>query len=173
MAEVLSTGYAVEYICRVVDETDGQESIPVSATMAETNLNGKSSTKSNGKRSAANASDSKTDVYLNSALNVAMPALNGFTDGVAGQMIGKGRQVLSLTKAVAAGSVGGIIGAAAPLAAWGIGELVKAFQNQKAKNDSLAESIDDTNFARQIAGLDKINYTRSGITGKVIVEDYR
>ena len=88
-------------------------------------------------------------------------------------MIGKGRQVLSLTKAVAAGSVGGIIGAAAPLAAWGIGELVKAFQNQKAKNDSLAESIDDTNFARQIAGLDKINYTRSGITGKVIVEDYR
>ncbi len=173
MAEILNPGYAVEYICRVVDETGGQESVPETATMAETNLNGKSSG-TGGTKSASDASGSKTNVLLNSALNVATPALNGITDGVAGQVIGKGRQILNLTKAIAKGAgLASVIGAAAPLAAWGIGQLISAAQKEKAKNDDIADSIEKTNFQRQIQGLEKINYTRSGLFGKVIVEDYR
>ena len=175
MVEIMGGGYAAEYICRVVDETDGKESIPETATMAETNLNGKAkSGGKNGKKSAKDASESKTDAYWNAALQVAMPALNGFTDGVAGQVIGKTKQVLNLTKVIAAGAgAGAIAGAAAPLAAWGVSEMIKAFQNAKAKNDALADSLDANNFQRQIAGLDKINYTRSGLTGKVRMEETR
>ena len=175
MAEIMGGGYAVEYICRVVDETDGKESIPETATMAETNLNGNGkSGKSGGKTDARGASESKTDAYWNAALQVAMPALNGFTDGVAGQVIGKGRQVLNLGKVLAAGAgAGAIAGAAAPLAAWGVSELIKSFQNAKAKNDALADSLDANNFQRQLAGLDKINYTRSGLTGKIRMEETR
>lgn len=175
MQEILSGGYAVEYICRVSDETDGKESIPETATMAETNLNGKAKSGSkNGKKSAKDASETKTDAYWNAALQVAMPVLNGFSDGVAGQVIGKTKQVLNLTKVIAAGAgAGAIAGAAAPLAAWGVSEMIKAFQNAKAKNDALADSLDANNFQRQIAGLDKINYTRSGLTGKVRMEETR
>lgn len=175
MAEVLSGGYAVEYICRVVDETDGKESVADTATMAEANLNGKGKSGSTGGKSGnKTASESKTDVYRNAALQVAMPALNGLTDGVAGQVIGKGRQVLNLGKVIAAGAgAGAIAGAAAPLVAWGVSEAIKAYQNAKTKNDALAQSIDATNFARKLAGLNTINYTRTGITGKVRIEEER
>ncbi len=174
MTEIFDNGYAVEYICRIIDETGGNESVPASAVTAETNVNGKNSTRKGGSRSAADASGSKTNVYLNSALNVAMPALNGLTDGIAGQVIGKGRQVINLAQMLIKGAgVASVIGAAAPLVAWGIGTAIQAFQEAKQKNDALAESIDSTNFQRQLAGLEKINYKRSGLTGKVIVEDYR
>ena len=175
MAEIMGGGYAVEYICRVVDETDGKESIPETATMAETNLNGKgkSDTKG-GKSGAGGAAESKTDAYWNAALQVAMPALNGFTDGVAGQVIGKGKQVLNLTKVLAAGAgAGAIAGAAAPLIAEAVAAAIRAFQNARAKNDALADSLEANNFQRQLAGLDKINYTRSGLTGKIRMEETR
>lgn len=175
MAEVLSGGYSVEYICRVVDETSGQESVPETATMAESNLNGKGKKGgSSGKKGAGNASDSKTDAYLNPALSVAMPALNGFTDGVAGQVVGKGRQVLNVGKQIAKGAgAAAIFGAAAPLLAWGVGELISSYNSARSANDALADSIDKTNFRRQLAGMGKINYTRSGITGKVRLEEDR
>jgi len=173
MAEVLSGGCSVEYICRIADETSGQESVPETGTMAESNLNGKGK-KGGGKKGADNASNSKTDAYLNPALSVAMPALNGFTDGVAGQVVGKGRQVLNLGKQITKGAgAAAVFGAAAPLLAWGIGELINKFSSARSANDALADSIDKTNFRRQLAGMGKINYTRSGITGQVRLEEDR
>lgn len=171
--EAMSGGYAVEYICRIVDETDGQESIPESATMAQTNLNGKSGGDKGGKKGAKDAADTKTNINLNPALQVAMPVLNGLTDGVAGKVIGKGKQVYSLVSAAATGSVSGIIGAASSIAAMAIGEIVKAVQNEKAKNDALAESLDATNFQRQLAGMNKINYSRDGLMGRIRFEEER
>lgn len=171
--EVMNGGYAVEYICRVVDQTNGQESVPESATMAQTNLHGKASS-SGGTKAVQDASQSKTDSLLNPTLQVAMPVLNGLTDGMAGQVIGKGKQVARIAGAISAGvGAAAILGAAAPLIAGLVSEAVQAFMNAKAQNDAIAQSIDDTNLRRQIAGLEKINYTRSGITGKVRMEEYR
>lgn len=173
MTEILSGGYAVEYICRVIDETDGQESVPATPTMAQTNLNGKGKSGSTGgKKGATDASQSKTGAYFNTALQVAMPALNGVTDGMAGQVIGKGKQVVNVVNAAGRG-VGAVFGALAPLLAWGVGELVGAYRNAKAKNDAIAESLDATNLRRSMAGLEKINYTRSGLTGQIRMEEYR
>jgi hypothetical protein len=174
MVEIFGGGFAVEYICRVVDETDGQESVPATPTMAQTNLNGKGKNRSGGKKSAADASDSKTSTVLNSSLQVAMPVLNGATDGIAGQVIGKSKQVLNVGKAIASGAgKAAIFGAIAPLIALGVAEAVQAYQNNKAKNDALAQSIDETNLKRQMAGLEKINYTRSKFTGKIRMEEKR
>ena len=171
--EVLNGGYAVEYICYVVDQTNGQESVPASATMAQTNLNGKVSS-AGGANAAQDAQRSKTDIQWNSALQVAMPALNGLTDGMAGQVIGRGRQVIRVANTVGAGrGFGAVLGAAAPLLAWGVSELINAYQSSKAENDAIAENIDQTNLRRSMAGLSKINYTRSGLTGAVRMEEYR
>lgn len=171
MQEVFSGGYAVEYICRVIDQTDGKESVPETATVAQTNLNGKGSGGKGGKKGADNASQSKTNAYLNSALQVAMPALNGVTDGVAAQVVGKSRQIVNVGSKIASGAgTAAIFGALAPLIAWGVSEAIQKIQNDKAKNDATAQSIDKTNVARTAAGLDKINYTRTGITGKIRME---
>lgn len=172
--EISGEGYAVEYICRVTDETDGKENIPETATMAQTNLNGKGKGVVSGKKSADDASESKTNAYLNSSLRVAMPVLNGMTDGVASQAIGKGKQIVNIGKAMAKGAgTAAIVGALAPLIAEAVAKGVQAFQNTKAKNDALAESIDDLNLQRQMAGMEKIGYTRKGLTGKVHMEEER
>lgn len=174
MAEVMSGGYAVEYICRVIDETDGKESIAETTTVAEKNLNGKKKSKGSGKKGAEDAKESKTDAYLNSSLQIAMPALNGLTDGVAGQVIGKSKQVLNLgNKIVSGAGTAAIMGAAAPLIAAAVAKAVQAFQNEKAKNDAIAASIDATNLQRQMAGLKKINYTQSKITRKIEIKETR
>lgn len=103
-----------------------------------------------------------------------MPVLNGATDGIAGQVIGKSKQVLNVGKAIASGAgKAAIFGAIAPLIALGVAEAVQAYQNNKAKNDALAQSIDETNLKRQMAGLEKINYTRSKFTGKIRMEEKR
>lgn len=169
--EVMNGGYAVEYICRVVDQTGGQESVPESATMAQNALHGKTYN-NDGKKAAQDASQSKTDVYFNQALQIAMPALNGVTDGMAGQVIGKSRQIINVGKAAGKGA-GTVFGALAPLLTWGVSELIGAYRNAKAKNDAIAESIDATNVRRSMAGLEKIKYTRSGLTGTIRLEEQR
>lgn len=172
--EVFSGGYAVEYICRVTDETDGKESVPETATVAQTNLNGKNKGMASGSKSAKDASDSKTNTYLNSSLQVSMPVLNGLTDGVAGQVIGQGKQALNVGKAIVSGTgKAAIVGALTPLVAAAVAKAVQEFQNTKAKNDALAKSIDATNLERSMAGLETIKYTRSKITGKVRMEEKR
>lgn len=173
MAEIMNGGYAVEYICRITDETDGQENVPDSATMAQTNVNGKGSGKKSGKSGSKDASKAKTDVYVNSALQVAMPVLNGYTDGVAGQVVGAGKQVYGLGKAIAEGAVGGIVGAASTIIAQLVAKAVQSYTQSKRNNDAIAKNLDELNFQRQLAGLEKINYTRSGITGKVQLEEER
>lgn len=173
MAEIMDGGYAVEYICRITDETDGQENVPDSATMAQTNVNGKGSGKKSGKSGSKDASKAKTDVYVNSALQVAMPVLNGYTDGVAGQVVGAGKQVYGLGKAIAEGAVGGIVGAASTIIAQLVAKAVQSYTQSKRNNDAIAKNLDELNFQRQLAGLEKINYTRSGITGKVQLEEER
>ena len=173
MPEMTGGGYAVEYICRIIDETDGAESVPESAAVAQSNINGKNRSRESGRNGAKNASETKTGTYFNAALRVAMPALNAFTNGVAGQVIEKGGQAVRLIQSLAVGSAGGAVGAATSLAAWGVGEIVRAILNDKSENDALAQSIDDTNFIRQMAGLEKIEYTRSGLTGKIEFEEDR
>lgn len=174
--EVFSGGYAVEYICRVVDETEGKESVPETATMAQTNLIGKGKVNSGGTAGAADATDSSTDALLNSALRVSMPVLNGVTDGMASQAIDTGKKVIRLGEAISVGSAAAIGAAAAPLitmAISGVMKIIQGIQSQIAQNDAVAESLDQTNLLRQMAGLDKINYTRTGITKKVRMEEYR
>lgn len=174
MEEVLSGGIAVEYICRVTDETDGKENIPETSTMAQTNMNGKGSGNKGGKKSASDASSSKTDAYLNPALQIATPVLNGLTDGVAGQVIGKSRQIVNVGAKLASGAgKAAVFGALAPLIAWGVSSAIQSIQNSKAKNDATAQSIDQTNISRTAAGLEKINYKRSGITGRIRMEESR
>lgn len=171
--EVMNGGYAVEYICRVVDQTNGQESVPESATMAQTNLHGKASS-SGGTKAVQDASQSKTDSLLNPTLQVAMPVLNGLTDGMAGQIIGKSRQVLNVGKAIGSGKgAAAVFGAVAPLITWAVSSAVNAFMNERAENDAIAESLDATNLRRSMAGLKKIKYTRSGLTGEVRLEEDR
>lgn len=173
MPETTGGGYAVEYICRIIDETDGAESVPESAAVAQSNINGKNRTRESGKNGAKNASETKTSEYMKAALRVAMPALNAFTNGVVGQTVEKGGQIISLIRSLAVGSMGGAVSAGASLAAWGVGEIVQSILNARTANDALAQSIDDTNFIRQMAGLEKIEYTRSGLTGKVQFEEDR
>ena len=173
MEEISSGGYAVEYVCRIIDETEGNESVPESAQTANLNLTGKNTSKTSGKKEAETAKKSKTSEYMNAGLRVLMPAINGFTNGVAGQIFEKGGQIARLIQSIAVGSAGGALGAVASLGAWGVGEIVRSILNERQENDTLAESIDELNFSRQMAGLKKFGYTRTGITGKLNFSEER
>lgn len=178
MAEIMSGGYAVEYVCRVVDETDGKESVPASATEAVTGKTGKSAgLRGGGDKAKKNAETSTTSQALNAGLRVAMPIANALTDGIAGKAVGAGKQIIGFGKALAAGSIGGIIGAGSTLLAWGVSEIVDSvvsnYTQNKKRNDSLATSLDNTNYLRAMAGLNQIGYSRRGITGKITLEEYR
>ena len=172
--EVFSGGYAVEYICRVVDETNGKESVPETATMAEMNLNSVKTSGDGGKKGAEEASKSKTGAVLNTSLQVATPVLNGLTDGVAGQVIGKGKQIINAGKAIASGAgKAAIFGAIAPFIIAAVSKTVQEVQNTRARNDAIAQSLDNTNLRRQMAGLENINYTQSRVFKTVRLEEKR
>ena len=172
MAEVTGNGVVVEYICRITDETGGGEPVPQDMQMAQNNLTGKTtSDKKAPKKKANNALNAKTTV--NSVLQVALPALNAATNGIAGKAVGIARQGFALLDAAATGSVAGGIGVAASMGAWLVGEVVNQIQTQRRQNEALAESLDKTNFMRMAAGLDKIEYTQSGLTKKVQFQNNR
>lgn len=172
MAEVSGNGIVVEYICRITDETDGGEPTPQDTQSAQNNLTGKTSaTKKSPKKKAKNALSAKTTA--NSVLQIALPALNAATGGMAGKAIGAAKQAFSLLDAAATGSVGGVVGVTASMGAWLVGEIVGYIQTRRKQNEALAESLDQTNFMRMAAGLDSIEYTQSGLTKKVQFQNNR
>jgi hypothetical protein len=177
MAELLSGGYAVEYICRIVDETGGSEAVPSSGTSAVSPLTNSSSPSSAPLRNAnaaKTAGGTNTKAIANAALNVATPVLNAVTNGVAGNVIGKTKMLLNLGTAIATGaSFGGVVGAAASVAAWGVTEIVNFVSSERSKNDAIAQSLDDTNFMRMAAGLDKIEYSQSSVLRRISYDNNR
>ena len=164
-------GYVKEYIIRVVDETGGQEEV----LDAPQQPNGTAQPMAPKKKKSAKetATDTKTGIYKNAALKVALPALNAVTNGLAGQVVGTVNKVGSLLKSLATGSIGGAVGVAASAVGWVLGQAVSEIVTARAENDTLAGQLDETNFLRQCAGLDKIRYTQSGITKKVSIKEDR
>ena len=117
---------------------------------------------------ANSAGISKTMGTINKGLSVAMPVLNALSNGMAGQVMGHVNRAAGLINSAATGSIGGIIGSVASIAAWGVGQAVNAGMTQRKANESVIEGLEATNIRRQIAGLPKIEYDVTGVTKKLV-----
>ena len=117
---------------------------------------------------ANSAGISKTMGTINKGLSVAMPVLNALSNGVAGQVMGHVNRAAGLINSAATGSIGGIIGSVASIAAWGVEQAVNAVMTQRKANESVIEGLEATNIRRQIAGLPKIEYDVTGVTKKLV-----
>ena len=165
-----------EYICRIIGQADGKEPVPQSAQEAQNNNAGKGAQiKNTPSKSTENGKNPNTKALFNSALQVAMPALNAFTNGIGGQVLERTRNVINLGTALATGaaSIGSIVGAATPLASWAVGKIVSEIVQTRNNNNAIAEGIRNTNDLRASVGLSTLDFSQRGLTRKITVKGVR
>ena len=165
-----------EYVVRITDETGGRQDIPQTSDGAAGNLTSAVSPDSvrrkKGSAAARTGAEAGTKAWGNAALQVAMPALNALTDGMASRAVGAGRSLVRLGNAVAMGSLSGIAGIAGSLGGMAVSAVVDAVMNESERNEQRQTQLNETNFIRQVAGLEKISYT-TGWLGKILYEGVR
>lgn len=171
----MAEGIVVEYICRVIDETDGQEAVPQSSALAQNTNTGKSSVgKNTGKKSAETASKPKTSAYFNAGLQIGMPAFNALTGGLASNVVGHTRNIITLGSSLAQGGLaGGGLGAIASLGGYAVSQIVNAIVSARQENDQIAQGIEETNKARASVGLSTLDYSQTWLTRRVRIEGAR
>ena len=166
-----------EYICRVIDQTDGKEPVPQSAQEAQNTTAGKASTINNSPNKTKEvANKPKTGAIFNSALQVGMPVFNAFTQGVGGQAIGMTRQLVQLynsASSVAQQGIGALVAPTASIAAAVVGMAVSEITAAISKNNAIAKGIQNTNDLRASVGLSTVGFSQRGITRRVKINEVR
>lgn len=167
MAENFSGGIVKEIIVRVVDQTSTAPApIPTTPAGAGTGITGATGKKDTS-APARNASSSNAKTYTNAALQVATPALNAVTDGVAAPVIQYTRQGISALEGLAAGSAAALIPLIAGIAVKAVSSIVQGIEQTRARNESIASNLNSLNLERSARGINTIEFTQSGFLKKI------
>ena len=165
-------GLIKEYIIKVVDERGDNETIATTANQATTQPTSPTTAPKKSQPSAP-AQTAKSPVgtwqAVNMAAQIALPALNAVTNGMASQAWSHVSRIAQFTQAVATGSTGGVVGAVVSAAAWAVGQTVSTITQERQRNLQMAQSIDATNRLRASVGLSTLEYANKGLLKKVTI----